>query len=141
MASQQGDLVVVTQLIDNQLIHVSDYRSLFVQDMIAISSTLKEDTFFVHSEDCELKRVERNVQHADSGRLMRSHDKNAHSRKQELVASLPPRHNAFQKMLSDLGDYLSCRGYSEYYDASLIHTLLTSFSNSHNYEQNQGVYF
>ena len=137
-----GDSVVVMQFVINELTHISDCRSLRVNEMIAFSSTLKEDTFFTYTKDRELKRVARNVCHADSSGIMHScHDKNPHSRKEELETSLPPRHAAFQTMLSDLGEYLLCGGYSECNDASLIHTLLTTLSNLHNYEQSRGVLF
>ena len=74
-----GDSVVVMRFVNNELTHISDCRNLRVNEMIAISSTLKEGTFFTHTEDRELKRVARNVRHADSGGIMHScHDKNPH---------------------------------------------------------------
>ena len=61
------------------------------------------------------------MRHADSGGIMHScHNKHPHLRKEQLENALPPRHAEFQKMLIDLGEYLSYRGYSEYKDASLI---------------------
>ena len=136
------DSVMVMRFVEQELTHMSNCRSLRVNEMLAISSTLKENTFFTYDEDREMKRVARNVKHADSGGIIHSlHLKDPHTRKKELESSLPPRHNAFQKMLSDLGEYLTCGGYSECNDVSLIHTLLTILSNLHNYEQSQGVLF
>ena len=93
-----------------------------------------------------MRFINNELTHITDCRSLRVHELNAISSTlkkdtEELETSLPLRHVAFQKMLSDLGVYLSCGGYSECYDASLIHTLLTSLSNLHNYEQIRGVLF
>ena len=78
--------------------------------------------------------INNELTHITDCQSLRVHELNAISSTlkkdtEELETSLPLRHVAFQKMLSDLGVYLSSGGYSECYDASLIHTLFTSLSN------------
>ena len=66
------DSVMVMRFVEQELTHMSNCRSLRVNEMLAISSTLKENTFLTYDEDREMKRVARKVKHAESGGIMHS---------------------------------------------------------------------